>query len=577
MRNLEIARVFETIADILEMEGDNPFRIRAYRRAAQNVEALAEDLESIAQRGALTEIPGIGKDLAAKIQEYLSTGRLSDLERLKDRFPPGVLQMLSVPGIGPKKARLFYESLGVKSVDELEAALKEGRWKDLPGIRERTVEKILSGIKTFREGMGRKLLSHALPLGEAIASALSSSGLAKRVELAGSIRRRKETVGDLDVLVISDRPREVVDLFASMSIFKEVLSKGDTKSSAITADNFQVDLRVLEEGSFGAALQYFTGSKSHNVRIRTLAQRKGLTLSEYGLFEEASGKLVASSTEEEIYAALGMSYVEPELREDRGEVEAALEGKLPRLVELEDIRGDLHVHSNWSDGTADLEEMISYAQGLGLEYIAITDHTSSLSVAHGLDRERALRQVEEIREIAGRFPGIRVLCGLEVDVLPDGSLDMDEEVLSKLDVVVASVHSHFNMSREEMTRRVLRALQNPYVSILGHPTGRILGEREALDLDVEAVIREAAARGVALEVNSYPKRLDLPDALVKRAMELGATICVNTDAHVPQQFNNLRWGVYCARRGWATRERCLNALGFEELVARLRRRRPALR
>ncbi len=565
MKNLEIARIFNRIADILEIEGENPFRIRAYRRAAQNLEALVDDIESIAKRRDLTEIPGIGKDLSAKIIEYLQTGSMKDYEVLKAKYPDTVIEMLSVPGIGPKKVKLFYKKLGIKSIKELEEAIKQGKLTGLPGIREKTLQKILKGIEIYKSGRNRRLLGHVYPVAQHLKEVLVSNAPIKVIEIAGSFRRRKETVKDLDILVISEEPKKVIDVFVELPLVGEVLSKGTTRSSILTTDGLQIDLRVLEEESFGSALQYFTGSKQHNIHTRVIAQKMGLTISEYGVFEEKTGRKIAGKTEEEVYEAIGLTWIPPELREDRGEIEAALNGKLPELITEDDIRGDLHIHTNWSDGTSDIREVVNYARLLGLEYIAITDHSKSLTIAKGLDETRLLEQIKQVKEINASFTDIEVLCGIEVDILEDGSLDISDEVLKQLDIVVASIHTRFNMKKQEMTKRIVNALKNPYVNVLGHPTGRMLGERDPYEFDLEEVINVAIKNKVAFEVNAYPQRLDLSDVYIKRVIEAGCKIAINTDSHVPTQMSNIKYGVFCARRGWAEKKDCINSFNILEL------------
>ncbi len=565
MKNLEIARIFDRIADILEIEGENPFRIRAYRRAAQNLEALVDDIESIAKRGDLTEIPGIGKDLSAKIIEYLQTGSMKDYEVLKAKYPDTVIEMLSVPGIGPKKVKLFYKKLGIKSIKELEEAIKQGKLTGLPGIREKTLQKILKGIEIYKSGRNRRLLGHVYPVAQRLKEVLISNAPIKVIEIAGSFRRRRETVKDLDILVISEEPKKVIDVFVELPLVGEVLSKGTTRSSILTTDGLQIDLRVLEEESFGSALQYFTGSKQHNIHTRVIAQKMGLTISEYGVFEEKTGRKIAGKTEEEVYEAIGLTWIPPELREDRGEIEAALNGKLPELITEDDIRGDLHIHTNWSDGTSDIREVVNYARLLGLEYIAITDHSKSLTIAKGLDETRLLEQIKQVKEINASFTDIEVLCGIEVDILEDGSLDISDEVLKQLDIVVASIHTRFNMKKQEMTKRIVNALKNPYVNVLGHPTGRMLGERDPYEFDLEEVIDVAIKNKVAFEVNAYPQRLDLSDVYIKRVIEAGCKIAINTDSHVPTQMSNIKYGVFCARRGWAEKKDCINSFNILEL------------
>ncbi|MDK2871421.1 MAG: polymerase [bacterium] len=526
---------------------------------------MSEDIEDLAKKGKLTEIPGIGKDLAAKIMEFLSTGRIADYEKLKKGIPPTLLELLSVPGVGPKKAKLFYERLGIKSVRELEDAAKKGMLAGLPGVGAKTEEKILKGISLWRKSRERRSLGRILPLAQEIIAKLSEAPSVKKISAAGSLRRMKDTVKDLDILVVSTEPMDVMKRFVSLPFVMEVLGMGPTKSSILTNEAFQVDLRVVPEESFGAALQYFTGSKNHNIHLRQIAIKKGLKVSEYGVFKENDEK-IAGYTEEDVYHALGLPWIPPELREDRGEIEAALEGNLPKLIEITDIKGDLHVHSKWSDGAHSIEELVQKALERGYKYIAITDHSKALGVARGLDEERVLKQIEEIRAIQERYHNIKILAGIEVDILQDGSLDLPDEILSKLDIVIASVHSAFNMSQEEMTRRICKALSNPYVDILGHPTGRLIEEREGYQVDIMAVLQKAREENVALEINAFPQRLDLNDINAKIAKEMGVKLAINTDAHTWGQFDFMVFGVATARRGWLEKEDVINAWDTEELL-----------
>lgn len=551
---------------MLEIKDDNPFKVRAYRKAAQNLEALSEDVEELAKKGRLTEIPGIGKDLANKIMEFFATGKIADHERLRKEIPLSLLELLSIPGVGPKKAKLLYEKLGIKSVKELEDAARKGMLAGLPGIGVKTEEKILKGILLWRKSRERRSLGRVLPLAQEIIGKLSESPSVRKISAAGSLRRMKDTVKDLDILVVSTDPMDVMEKFVSLPFVAEVLGMGPTKSSILTRDAFQVDLRVVPEDSFGAALQYFTGSKNHNIHLRQIAMKKGLKVSEYGVFREDTGEKIAGYTEEEVYGALGLVWIPPELREDRGEIEAALEGRLPRLVEATDIKGDLHIHTKWSDGAHTIEEMVQKALERGYKYIAITDHSKSLGVARGLDEERVLKQLEEIRAIQDRYGSIKIFAGIEVDILQDGSLDLSDEVLSKLDIVIASVHSSFNMSREEMTHRICKALSNPYVDVLGHPTGRLLEERDSYQVDIMAVIQKAKEEEVALEINAYPQRLDLNDVNAKIAKDMGVRVAINTDAHTFGQLDFMVFGVATARRGWLEEEDVINAWDVEDLI-----------
>jgi DNA polymerase (family 10) len=573
VRNSEIAKAFYEMADLLEIKGDNPFKVRAYQKAAQSIESLTEELSEIEQRGELEKIPGIGKDLAQKISEMIQTERLSAFEDLKQEIPEGLLELLAVPGLGPKKAKVLYDKLRIQSLEELEQAAKADRLQDLPGFGSKTEENILAGIELVRRGRERMLLGRALPLAQAIMKRLTAMPEVDQISEAGSLRRRRETVRDIDILITSSDPEKVMDAFTDLPQVKEVLAKGTTKASVLTREGMQVDLRVVEPDSYGAALAYFTGSKAHNIRLREMANRQGLKVSEYGVFREQDQVRVAGATEQEIYGTLGLPYIAPELREDRGEIEAALEERLPHLVEADEVRGDFHCHSQWSDGGHPIREIAEAARQRGYSYIAITDHTQSLGIVRGLTPKLVEEQLQEIAGLNEKIKGFRILSGSEVDVRKDGSLDLPDEILTRLEVVVASVHSSFKMSREAMTERILRAMRNPYVNILGHPTGRLLGEREAYEVDLEQVIRAARDTGTILEINSFPQRLDLDDIHCKRAKELGAMMAIGTDSHTNSQLETMSLGVAVARRGWLERKDLLNTYSLDDLLPRLRMKR----
>ncbi len=569
MKNQQIAKIFNEIAELLELKDENIFRIRAYRRAAQNVDGLSKDVSTLSEEE-LTAIPGIGKDLAAKIKEYLETGKVAAHEKLKRDIPGGVLEILRVPGLGPKKAKQFYDTLKIKSVDELEDAIRKGKLSGLPGIQKKTEENILKGIELIKRGTERRPLGRVLPLAEDIVRRMKDAAPVDKIEVAGSIRRMKDTVKDIDILTTSKKPEAVMDAFVKLPHVARVLAHGPTKSSVITEDGVQVDLRVVEEGSFGAALQYFTGSKQHNVKLREMAVRMGLKLNEYGAFREPGDKKIGGKTEDEMYKALKLPYIPPELREDTGEIEAALEGKLPDLVTLEDIKGDLHVHTKWSDGSHDLAAVVEAARKKGYEYIAITDHTKGLGVAHGLDEKRLAEEIKLINDANERFKGFKILTGTEVDIRSDGTLDLPDAALARLDIVVASIHSGFSQSQEQITGRLISAIRNPCVSVIAHPTGRLIGERDAYAVDMEAVLREAAKYGVAMEINAYPLRLDLNDHHAKMAKEHGVQLVISTDTHITTQYEFMAYGVSIARRGWVEKKDVLNALPYERLIKRLR-------
>ena len=565
MKNFEIARCFDLMADLLEVKGENPFRVRAYRRAAQNLETLTEEVETLAAKERLEEIPGGGRDLAGKIQEYLQTGRIHDLDSLRREVPPAVVELMGVPGVGPKTALLLYEKCKITSVAQLEEQAGAGKLRGLPGIQVKTEQNLLKAIRTIRQGQGRMGLGQALPLAEELVQALGRVRGVKEVSPAGSVRRGKETVGDIDILATSTSPREVMEAFVALPQVAEVLEKGETKASIRHREGIQVDLRVVAPESFGAALQYFSGSKAHNIRLRDMAVRKRLKISEYGVFKESTGRRVAGATEEEVYAAVGLPCIPPELREDAGEIEAALKRALPKLVALEDIRGDLHCHTNASDGHHSIDALVEAARKRGYDYVAICDHSRSATVAGGLSVKDAQIHLEKIRAAQRRYRGITVLAGTECDILPDGTLDYPDGLLAEMDLVVAAVHSRFKQPREEMTRRITRALRNPYVSILAHPTGRLIGEREPYDLDLEQVFQAALRHGKALEINAYPQRLDLNDVHARRANELGVLLAIDTDTHALDQLDTMRLGVATARRAWVEAAHVINTWPVERL------------
>lgn len=573
MRNLEIANLFNEIADFLEVKDENPFRIRAYRRVAQALEGLSEDIAAISERGSLLDVPGIGKDLAGKIQEYLANGKVEYLEGLRREIPAGVIDLMGIHGVGPKTAKLLYDQVGVDSVEKLEALARAHKLAGLPGIKAKTEENILKGIAVWRSGRERTPLGTALVLAEAILAELRKLKAVDQMEPAGSLRRMKETVKDIDILVTSKKPTRVMEVFVGLPNVAEVLAHGETKSSVRLRENIQVDMRVVEPDCFGSALQYFTGSKQHNIRIRELAQRKGLKVSEYGVFNEKTNRRVAGKTEAEVYKAVGLPFIPPELREDGGEIEAALGGRLPALVSVEDIRGDLQMHTTWSDGAHSLAELAEGVRAKGYQYMAVTDHSKSATVAGGMKDEQVLQMVAEVRALSKKLKGLRILAGCEVDIKGDGSLDFPDEILHQLDLVLVSVHSRFKMSREEMTARIVRAVRHPLVHMLGHPTGRLIGERGAYELDMEAVLTAARAAGTAVEINASPSRLDLNDLHARRAKDLGIPIAINTDAHTIGQLDSMRFGVSVARRGWLTPGEVLNTWPEKQLLSWLEQKR----
>ncbi len=586
MENLDVARTLEELADLLEIQGANPFRIRAYRNAVRTVEGLTRPLRVMVEAGEdLTGLPGIGKDIAARIEELIETGRMEMLEQLDAEVPRSLVELMRLDGVGPKKAHKLYDELDVRTVDDLEAELQSGRVESLQGFGKKSAEKILRAIAEHRAHVGRFLLDDVEQLVAPVIEHVKAAPGVDRVEVAGSLRRRKETIGDVDLLARCEGDgTAVVDHFVAYPAAERVDAAGGTKGSIVLRSGLQIDLRVIPPRSFGAAMQYFTGSKEHNVAMRTRAVRGGLRVNEWGVFRipegadpeslgKEDGERLAGQTEEEVYEALGMAWMPPELRENRGEVEASLRGSLPRLVSLDDIRGDLQMHSTWSDGRASLEEMALACRDRGYAYFAITDHSQAMAMVQGLTPERAREQWSEIEEVRERVEGIEILRSAEVDILKDGSLDLPDDVLEELDVVVVSVHSFMDQDRKTMTDRVLRAIRHPLVDILAHPTGRLLNRREPYELDVEAVLATAAERDVAVEVNANPNRLDLSDVHVFRAKELGVRVVISTDAHSPRGLDNMRFGVDQARRGWLEPGGVLNTMEVGELRAWLGRKR----
>jgi DNA polymerase (family 10) len=569
MKNREIAGIFDSLADILEITDEDAFRVNAYRRVARILADLPGDVAELSAEGRLVTITGIGQRTADKVAEYLATGKIAAYEEAKKTVPKGLVELLSIPGLGPKTIGLVWKELGVKSLAGLRRALRGGKILDLPGMGPKRVEKIAAGVRAYESRSGRATLGGILPTANEIVRDLKKATGLGDVSVAGSVRRYRETIGDLDVLVSSDDPAPVIEAFTNLSCVEEVLAAGTTKASVRVSGALQVDLRVVPPEAYGAALMYFTGSKDHNIRLRELAQTKGLKLSEYGLFK-GERRLVAK-TEEAVYRRLGLEYVPPELREDRGEIQAALDGTLPRLVERSDIKGDLHVHSNWSDGHGTVADVARAAKAMGYQYVSVNDHTRSLGVAHGLTVERLEQQMGEIDQLNRRLRGFRVLKGTEVDILSDGRLDLPDDLLARLDVVVASIHSGFGQPRDRMTGRILSAIENPHVDIIGHPTGRLLGSRDPYEVEIERVIEAAARTGTALEINAYQERLDLNDVNARRAAESGVKLAIGTDAHHVDQLWMMDLGVHTARRGWLTRKDVLNTLDVPSLRRALAR------
>ena len=579
MDNRSIAQLLAETADLLEISAGDPFRIRSYRRAAEAVESSTVQLSEIASdTKKLLEIPGIGKGMAANIQEIEKAGTLPLREELLTKYKPGMLDLLKLPGMGPKSVLLFWEALQIASISDLEAAIATGKLETLPRMGAKQIEKLKKGIEEHKKNSGRFLIDDAEEAADKIIEYLRKFDGIETITPAGSLRRGRETVGDLDILATGpacaeDKVSAAVEYTAAYPPIADLIAKGQNKVSFRLRNGLQVDVRLLPMGSYGAALQYFSGSKMHNVTVRQRALKRGYTLSEYALARVEDGSFVAGATEEEIYAALGLDWIPPELRENNGEIEAAEQHRLPTLVDLRDIRGDVHMHTDATDGKNTIREMAEAAAARGYEYIAITDHSKNLAMTFGLDDERALEHIQRIREVNDAMEGrIRVLTGVEVDILSDGQLDLSDEVLAQIDVVIASVHSLFNQPEEQMTERVLRAIENPNTRILGHPTGRLLLRREAYKLNLPQILRRAAELGVAVEHNAYPDRLDLCDRDLRLAKELGCKISINTDSHHTTHMEKMSYGVQQLRRAWLTKQDVLNALPVEEFLAALRPR-----
>lgn len=569
----QLAALFTQMADLLECRGDNPFRIRAYRRGAQAVEAYGGDLEQLANAGRLRTIPGIGEDLAAKITEAYRTGTIAALDRLKRQMPSGILELLRVPGLGPKTAMLLHKQLKVDTVDALEQAIAAGRLKGVAGFQEKKVQNLLKGLQTARQGHERMLLGDAYRLAQDLLALLGKVPGVRRASMAGSLRRMRETIGDLDLLAASESPAKVMAALTRSAFCARVLGSGGTKTSILTPQGVQVDLRVVPPKSFGAALQYFTGSKEHNVRLRELAARQGLKVNEYGVFRVKTNRWIAGREEADVYKALGLRWMPPELREDTGELDAALRHRLPRLVDAQDIRGDFHIHTDATDGHYPLDAVAKAAEARGYEYIAVCDHSRSLRVARGLSIEQLRAHVKKIRALSGKLRRLRLLAGTEMDILPDGSLDYPDTVLRELDFVVASIHSAFAKPREQLTRRLIRAMENPYVTLIAHPTGRRIGLREPYPLDTDEVFRAATRTGTALEINAQPERLDLRDHLARQAQEAGVMLAISTDTHALRDFDHMAFGLGIARRAWIGPQQVLNTMTLNRLTGWIAKQR----
>jgi DNA polymerase (family 10) len=576
MKNQEIAKIFYEIADYLEMERI-AFKPYAYQKAAITLETFEEEVEDIYKRGglgALKEIPGVGESIALKIEEYLKTGKIKYYEEFKKKVPVNLEELMAVEGMGPKKAKVLYEKLGIRNLEDLEKAAKAHKIAPLFGFGEKTEKNILEGIEFLKRSKGRFLLGEILPRIKEVEEKLKSLKEVEKIDVAGSVRRRKETIGDVDFLVISKNPEKVMDFFVSLLGVIKIWGKGSTKSSVRMKEGFDMDIRVLAKRSYGSALQYFTGSKDHNIALRKIAIDKGLKLSEYGLFR--GSKMIAGENEKKIYEKLGMSWIPPELRENWGEVEAALQqsqGKpngLPKLIDYQDIKGDLHCHSKWDGGANTIEELAEAAKKMGYQYLGIADHTKFLRIEYGLDEKKLALQRREIDKLNLQLTinnlQLRILQGCEANILNDGSIDIKDEALAKLDYVITGVHSNFKMPKEKMTERIIRAMKNPNVDIISHPTGRILQHRDEYQIDFEKILKAAKETRTILEINSFPERLDLNDQNIKRAKEAGVKMVINTDAHHIDQLRYIEFGIAQARRGWAEKRDIINTQPLEKLL-----------
>ncbi|MBI2184296.1 MAG: DNA polymerase/3'-5' exonuclease PolX [Thaumarchaeota archaeon] len=564
--NYEAAASFYELAFYMDLE-DDPFRGRAYERAARAIESSPQSIIALYKKGGVDELqtlPGVGKAIAKKLQDLFKTGRIPTLEKLQAKYPIKLSELLSVEGLGPRRIKTLYEKLSVKNLEDLETAAKTGKVRQLTGFGEKTEEKILQSLEFLKAEKGRIPLAIAIPLADQFQHALASVEGVEEVYVAGSIRRGRETIGDIDLLAITSNPRQVIDTFTSLPQVVAVHQKGEVKASIRHKSGIDADLRVIQKGSMGAALMYFTGSKEHNVALRTIALSKGMHLNEYGLFKKE--KKTAGEQEEEVYKTLGLPYIPPELRENRGEIEAASKNSLPHLVELTDLKGDLQVQTSWTDGANSITEMVQAAKTFGLEYIAITDHTKSLAMTGGLNEEKLRTQMKEIDKLNQQSDGFRILKSAEVNILKDGSLDIDDQTLGDLDAVGAAVHTNFNLPREEMTRRIIRAIENPNVDILFHPTGRLIGQRPPYQVDIESVIEAAKRTDTILEIDAYPERLDLKDEHARMAVDRGVNLCIDSDAHSKEQFPYLQYGVTQARRGWAAKESIVNTRSVDEFL-----------
>jgi DNA polymerase (family 10) len=568
MKNAEISELFSEMADIMEILGEDVFRISSYRKVARVIGDMPTDVEEMLADGRLAETPGIGKSSLAKIEEFFKTGKMTAHQELLKKIPQTLLELLKIPGVGPKGVKAVYEQLKVKTIAELKKVIENGKLAELPGFGEKKASVIAKGIKFLASSTGRIRLDQAFEAANIVIGFLKGLAGVRKIQMGGSLRRCAETIGDVDILVAAKEGKKIIEAFVGADFVQQVLAAGDTKGSAIintSTTPVHVDVRVVPDESFGAAEQYFTGSKQHNVRLREMAVKARMKLNEYGLFR--GEKMVAGATEDQIYGKLGLGYIEPILREDRGEIEAAMKHKLPELVRLDDINGDFHIHTNASDGSCDIREMVEAARGRGYKFICITDHSASSAIANGLTPQRLVKHIERIRKVNDQFKDIEVFAGAEVDILADGRLDYDNKLLAELDFVIGSIHSGMTSPREKVTMRTLKAMDNPYLHCIGHPTGRLIGEREPMDIDMQAVIKHAAETRTALEVNASPYRLDLKDVHCKMAIEAGVKLVIGTDSHNHKQLAYMGFGAATAGRGWATKADVINTLPLAKLKA----------
>ncbi|HIH04857.1 TPA: DNA polymerase/3'-5' exonuclease PolX [Candidatus Woesearchaeota archaeon] len=569
MKNLEVAELLRNIAELLEIQEENSFKIRAYEKAALVIENLSEDIGKVWKEGRLEELPGIGEALAEKISEFLEKGRLAYYEKLKKEVPIDMENLGKIPGLGPKTLKKLYRALKIRDVPSLEKAARAGNIRNLPGLGAKAEENILKSL-AFSKSATRIPLGFALPHAEEIVARLRPLKDVKRIDIAGSLRRRKDTIGDIDLLVASKNPAAAIGAFASLPLVEQVLAKGDTKSSVRLKEGIQVDMRVIDEKSYGAALLYFTGSKQHNIELRKAAISKGCKLSEYGLFSNRTNALIAGKTEQDLYESLGLPYIEPELRENEGEIEAARQHKLPRLIMERDVRGDLQMHSTWSDGSNTIGEMARAAQEMGHEYICITDHGGNLPIANALKGAQTKDYLKDIEKANNNIRGITVLKGMEANITKDGTIDVPNRILKQMDIVLGSIHSGFKNPKEEMTKRITKAMENEHVDIIAHPTGRLINQRPAYDTDFDALLDTAKSTGTVLEINASPERLDLDASHVRAAVQRGVKLSIGTDAHTAESLKSIRLGVFTARRGWAEKKDVINALPVKGMLAQLK-------